>query len=213
MFDKIEEILFPNRCEVLKLDASQQFVFPIFKNGSVSLSYLGKILANDEITTITEPITVFLRDPQERFLSGVNTYVQHLERDHPGLDLHTVLFFVNQVGFLNRHYCPQFFWLINLARYTNPNTRLHFEHISAISELADINSKSGITAPSVEFLEKFNSFSWKHQELYFFMDQLLLARIGQSCTFRELMEDIKHNRPELYDLIFTKSKQLVNVLP
>ena len=102
MFSKIDDIIFPNSCEVIQL-SSQQFVFPIMKNGSSSFFMQiqkrirtdWKVIVNDDIKKINYPITIFLRSPRERFISGVNTYLQHLERDYPGLDRKTILWFVN----------------------------------------------------------------------------------------------------------------------
>jgi hypothetical protein len=213
MFDEIEEILFPDRCEVLKIKASQQFVFPIFKNGSSSLKFVGESFFDQEISNITQPITVFLRDPRERFLSGINTYLQHLKRDHADLDTHTILFFVNQYLFLNRHYLPQFFWLVNLARFMHPDIKLEFKSIDDIATITTINTKAGIIPASQEVLDRIDSFNWSQMELYFFLDQILLDRIGQSCTFQELVTYIKTEHAEFYDLVFKKTREILNVLP
>jgi hypothetical protein len=139
MFSHLDDIIFPDSCEVIQV-ASQQFVYPIFKNGSSSL--INSIDEKDWhiidincISSISSPITVFLRNPRDRFISGVNTYVQHMIKTNPNLDSQTILFFVDQYYFLNRHFCPQFFWLINLARYTAPGALFNFCNYKEISKL------------------------------------------------------------------------------
>jgi len=220
MFSKIDNIIFPNSCEVIQL-ASQQFVFPIMKNGSSS--FLGqiqkqirtdwKIIVDEDIKKIDSPIIVFLRSPRERFISGVNTYLQHLERDYPGLDQKTILWFVDNYIFLNRHYCPQFFWLINFSRFINPKVKLVLKPMSEITEFVNTHQHADITPPTLQFLRDIEEFNWSQLDLYFYLDQLLVDRIGQSLTYNELIKDIQTNHRELFDLIFKPTFDIVNALP
>jgi hypothetical protein len=172
-----------------------------------------KVIVNEDIKKIDCPITIFLRSPWERFISGVNTYLQHLERDHPGLDRKTVLWFVDNYMFLNRHYCPQFFWLINLNRFINPEVKLVLEPISEITKFANINYRGDVIPPTPEFLKEISELNWSQLELYFYLDQLLVDRIGQVLTYNELIKDIQTNHREIYDLIFKPTFDIVNALP
>jgi len=216
MFSEIDNIIFPDGCEVIQT-TSQQFVYPIFKNGQSSLydsvpKKNWKIITAEQIHNIEKPITIFLRDPKKRFISGVNTYLQHLERDTPGLDLDTVMFFVDKYLFLNRHYCPQFFWLLNLARYTNPTVSFEFQNFEDINKLTDIHSKAGVTPIAEKVQQRIDAFDWRSLELYFFLDQLVMEQIGNKITFQELTNHIQTNHPEIYNLIFKKSIDLIHVL-
>jgi hypothetical protein len=216
MFSDLDSIIFPDSCEVIQV-ASQQYVYPIFKNGKSSLTTSAitngwTVITNDDISSITDPITVFLRDPRERFISGVNTYIQHLKQNNPELDIKTILFFINKYLFLNRHYCPQFFWLINLAKYLDPATKLYFCDYLKIATLTTQHSKAGVTPPSQEIIDGINNFNWHTLELYFFLDQQLIELIGKSLTFQELITNIRITQPELYDLVFDKTIKLTNVL-
>jgi hypothetical protein len=216
MFSEIDKTIFPDSCEVLEIVPSQLFVYPIFKNGSSSLTEsvidMGwKIITKSDIPNIQTPITVFLRDPKERFISGVNTFLQHCHRDCQGLDTKTILFFVEKYLFLNRHYAPQFFWLINLARYSQ--APMQFRHMDDICQLTPLHTHAGVNPPTEEFLESIQQFPWKRLELYFFLDQLLIERIGKQMTFFELLNDIKNNHRDLYDLIFEHSNRIFDVLP
>jgi hypothetical protein len=215
MFSEIDNTIFPDSCEVLEIVPSQLFVYPIFKNGSTSLVKSAPILGwntinESDIHKIETPITVFLRDPKERFVSGVNTFLQHCHRDYPGLDTKTILFFVGKYLFLNRHYTPQFFWLINLARYSQ--APLKFEHMDNIGQLTSYYTRSDVVPFTEEFLEKIQNFPWSQLELYFFLDQLLIERIGTQITFSDLIFDIKKSHPTLYKLIFKHSHKILNVL-
>lgn len=217
MFSEIDKIIFPDSCEVIQV-SSQQFVYPIFKCGRSSLTESiaekkWNIVPIDEICKISKPITVFLRDPKERFISGVNTYLQNLQSADPTLDTKTILFFVNQYMFLNNHYTPQFFWLLNLARYTDPATPVNFSNFKDISNLTHIHSTAGITPMTKDITEYVKAFDWKKLELYFFLDQQLIDRIGQTITIKDLLVEIKNSQPKLYDLIFLKSINLTNALP
>ena len=155
---------------------------------------------------------MFLRDPKERFVSGVNTYIQHLTKVHNQLDIDTILFFVDNYLFLNRHYCPQFFWLINLARYINPNTKLTFCDYRDISKLTWRNSSADVLPITQELRDKINKFNWKQLELYFFLDQILIDSIGKSMTITDIFDNTKSNHPELHKLIFNKHKNIIDAL-
>jgi hypothetical protein len=219
MFSEIDKTIFPDSCEVLEIVPSQHYVFPIFKCGKSSLyesipSTDWSILHNEEISKITTGITVFLREPKNRFISGVNTYLQQTIKEYPTLDENTILWFVDNYMFLNRHYCPQFFWLLNLARYSNPNVLIRLEHYCDISKLTNHWSDAGITRPTTEFLKKIEQFNWKQLELYLYLDQILFDRIGQELTLKDLMHILKNQYPELHKLVFGKTIDLVNyVLP
>ena len=217
MFSTLDHIIFPDSCEVIEIVPSQLYVFPIFKNGSTSLyesmpDKPWKIITNNDIANIKQPITVYLRDARGRFVSGVNTYLRRLEVENPGLDEHTMLWCVDRYLFLNRHYCPQFFWLMNLVRYAGKDVKLKFEPMSNISNLTNIRSGPRIIAPNEELLEKLKQFNYQQLELYFYLDQLLIDSIGQTLTWQELIDIIKQTYPELYTLIFKKAQDLVNIL-
>ena len=216
MFSEIDKTIFPDSCEVLEIVPSQLFVYPIFKNGSSSLTesaptFGWKTINECSISQIQSPITVFLRDPKERFISGVNTFLQHCHRDYKDLDSRTILFFVEKYLFLNRHYAPQFFWLINLARYSQ--APLKFQHINDISQLTSHVTRAGVNPPTEEFLESIQNFPWNQLELYFFLDQLLIERIGTQTTFVDLVNDIKNTHHDLYELIFKKTYRIFDALP
>ena len=216
MFSEVDNIIFPDSCEVIQV-ASQQFVYPIFKCGRSSLLWVRKangwtFVPEQEISKIKTPIKIFLRDPQQRFLSGVNTYIQHLEQEGNKFDQHTVLYFVNRYLFLNRHYAPQFFWLLNLIRFSNLDTLVTFCNLSDIGQLTGVNHDADVRPITVELQEKINSFDWSHLELYFCLDQILLNHIGKTISLYDLIKHIKTDHSKLYELIFQKTLNIIDVL-
>lgn len=212
MLVELEKFIFPDTCEVLKLEASQEFVFPIFKNGSSSLRRMGTYIRNEAITDIQEPIIVFLRDPEQRFVSGVNTYVQHLHRDNNNLDTETILYFVKNYLFLNNHYAPQFFWLLNLGRFINPETELKLTSFADLSNYTDYHNKAGVESINPQVAQAVQHFDKQKLELYYFLDQVLIDRIGKNYTLASLISEVKRNHPELYHTVFGATQRLHNVL-
>ena len=217
MFSEVDSIIFPDSCEVIQV-ASQQFVYPIFKCGWASLTVSMKskgwtFVPQQDIIKITTPIRIFLRNPGERFSSGVNTYLQHLARDGNDLDSHTVLYFVNRYLFLNRHYAPQFFWLLNLARFARPDTLVTFSPMTEISQLTDLHHHANIEPITNDLKEKINSFNWSKLELYLYLDQILLNHIGKTITLSELLKHIQMDHSTLYNLVFQPTLNIAHVLP
>ena len=164
----------------------------------------------NEITNIQQPITVFLRNPKERFISGVNTFVQHLQ-DH-NLDIRTILYFVNRYLFLNRHYAPQFFWILNLRKHVGPDCCVTFRPMQDINQLTDKHSHAEIKPITPELYDHIQRFDWSKLELYFYLDQILLDHMNMTVKISDLLEHVRTNHSELYNLVFKPTTDLVNVL-
>ena len=217
MFSEVDSIIFPDSCEVIQV-ASQQFVYPIFKCGRSSLTWGMEsrgwtFVPEKDISKINTPIRIFVRDPRKRFLSGINTYLQHLAADGNGLDPHTVLYFINRYLFLNRHYAPQFFWLLNLARFARADTLVTFSPMTDIVHLVDSNNHAGIKPMTDELKQHIDSFDWSSVELYYALDQILINHTGKTVTIHKLLTHVQNDYPELYDLIFKKTLTITDVLP
>ena len=73
MLSQLDNIIFPNRCDVLEIVPSQRYVYPIYKNGSSSLYESGyRLMEHDELCNIPV-VDIYVRDPYDRFVTGVNT--------------------------------------------------------------------------------------------------------------------------------------------
>ena len=130
-------------CTVIKLQ--EQYIYPIFKNGSTKMflrkrgKYIGKIydntdvLLNDEIGQVKE-LLVILRDPEDRFITGVNK-VAELEN----ITIEDVMHRIKYCELIDRHFMPQFIWLLHLSKYFKGTVR-----IRPMSELDNIFADKGV---------------------------------------------------------------------
>ena len=126
-------------CTVIKLH--EQYIYPIFKNGSskMFLRKRGKffdntdVLLNDEIGQVKE-LLVILRDPEERFITGVNK-VAELEN----ITIEDVMHRIKYCELIDRHFMPQFIWLLHLSKYFKGTVR-----IRPMSELDNIFDDKGV---------------------------------------------------------------------
>lgn len=118
MFKNLTNIL-TSDCEVIKFSKTKNF-YPIFKNGRSSLKIYAKqnnlkIFKNKEISNL-QKITVFLRSPQERFVSGVHTFFTLENNQTVEID-EVTLKKIENFEILNRHFIPQYIWLLHLKKY------------------------------------------------------------------------------------------------
>ena len=201
MLSQLDNIIFPDRCDVLEIVPSQRYVYPIYKNGSSSLYKSGfRLVDHDELSNIPV-VDIYVRNPYDRFVTGVNTFLQHNAK----LDQSTVLHFVNDYLFLNRHFCPQFHWLVNLQRFTNAKIR-----INPISALSDITALR-VNQSEDPLLDEYLSRDKLH--FYLSIDKVLTEDLlGKTVPFKLIVQTIKHRYPEVYKEIIQRSKDLCNVL-
>ena len=199
MLSRLDDIIYPDRCEVIEIEASQRYIYPIFKNGSTSLTKYAqaqklKIVFNEQIRKLSD-INIIIRNPQERFISGFNTYVYNTKQENPQLDLDTIIYFAETYLFLNRHYAPQFSWLVNLTRYTSKTTKLYLSGMGSLKEFTPLNVKpKEIMLLSAEVIHRLNSNI--HNEMYLRIDNLLLNLVGESMTFDEILKYLKEKDPQ-----------------
>lgn len=211
MLSHLDRIIFPDRCEVITV-APHRYVYPIFKNGWTSLHTYSKknkcrILINEQIKKI-DCIDVILRDPQQRFRSGINTFIQWTLRDHPTLDANTVSWFAQNYLFLNRHYAPQFLWLINIARYMNPATELNFLSMDGIDDMTNIHRKPGVSPITEQLADQLLNVS--NNEMYDRIDQTLMTCIGRRMRFDQLVNYIEQQDPIAYKQVIDRSQRILN---
>lgn len=213
MLSQLDRIIFPDRCEVIEIIPSQRYIYAIFKNGYssfVSATRKNKwpIRINQQIQKINS-IDVIIRNPQDRLVSGINTFIQHTLRDNPELDLKTVQWFAQNYLYLNRHYCSQFLWLLNLARYLNTDATLNFLPMAEIGAITNFNKKPyGVPAVTNELVEQVTQI--KNIEMYQRIDKVIFEGIGQSMTFNQLLQHIKISDTSAYEYVIVYAQQILN---
>jgi hypothetical protein len=190
MLSRLDEIIYPNRCEVLEIVPSQRYIYPIYKNGSSSITEYAqqqgyKTLLNQQISKLTT-IDVVLRNPFDRYISGIKTFVYTTKANNTELDAPTILWFAENYLFLNRHYAPQLSWLINLNRFTK--AKLKFYGMGQLSQFTPLNVKPFEDVPLVDDIVIERLRGNIHNEMYQRLDTLLLELIGQEVTFQEVLE-------------------------
>lgn len=215
MLTDLDTELFPDNCEVVEIPPHNLYVYLIQKNGSSSLRDDAQkngwqILRNSELHDL-KTIDIYLRDPVQRYLSGVNTFVQHLLRDQPGLDRHTCEIMATRYLFLNRHYVPQWHWLVNLARFISPHCQIRLNNLEDMSRITSQHSSAGI-----DRLPDHVQTRWLAQrqklEFWFFVDRILLGRCGQSLTWFDIKQIYRDHPAQPMLTLLDRMQALQHVL-
>jgi hypothetical protein len=183
-------------------------VYPIFKNGSTSLYKSNyRLVSTDELYNLKN-IEIFVRDPTERFLSGVQTYITGLVNQNPNINRESILYFISENQFLNRHFCPQLYWLINLKRFTDASITIRpLNELSTITEYYANTSQCDLTIR--EHFEQDKKIKFYNE-----IDEVLTINyINQTVTFEQIIATLKNNYDELYNHTFTHLKAMLNVVP
>jgi len=199
--------LFPDLCEVVAMPLHNQWVYLIQKNGNSSLRLQQArdnlaVFTNDEISVL-DYVDVYIRNPRARYVSGVNTYLQHLQRDYPELDSFTAFWFAKRYKFLNTHYLPQLHWLANLARYLRSDAKIRIRDFKDFRKITDFQDRAEIVPPSKDFVEML--LNDNNIELWLYLDQILLDLAGQEFTWTELLDHYQHNHKNIIDHVLPKT--------
>lgn len=202
MLSQLDNIIFPDRCEVLEV-APQRFVYPIYKNGSSSLTKAGYQHVPFEKLPEINVIEIYVRDPYDRFLSGVQTYLMQ----NFALDRKTMLHIVGENLFLNRHYAPQFHWLVNLQRFTKAKIK-----INPIEKLSELTAHYDNQQDKDYDISEFFKGNEKIQ-FYTSIDKILTETLlGHTVRFKDIVRLLELKQPEVYNEIVLRSINLCSVL-
>jgi len=207
MLTEIDSILFSDNCEVVEIPLHNQWVYLIQKNGTSSLQNLQEKYnlssrSNEQIRQL-DFVDVYIRDARDRYTSGVNTYLQHLKRDHPELDQSTAFWFAKQYKFLNRHYLPQFHWLLNLSRYLSPHTKIRIRDFKDFGFIVEDHDRANIIPSDDEFRQKLLSNDTR-LELWLFLDQILLDLAGAELTWTEILNHYQTSHTQTFNLVLQR---------
>ena len=161
--------------ECVVVDVGGVTVYPIFRNGSTSLfRACEKRYINDEIKQC-ENIEVLIRNPDVRFISGINMYSEQND-----MSVEQTWSQVQQGNLVDRHFCPQYIWLMNLYRYYRGSVTLReFKHIKQLTSIH--RKKSTKEKTQVPLLKDFVD-----------VDHKLMELIGRPVELKSIIESYKH---------------------
>jgi len=97
-------------CTVVKV--GRFTVYPIHRVGFTSLMYDADTTYSNKKISDLQHIDVLFRDPEARFISGVNEYARQNR-----LNVHRVYQQVKNNELVDSHFIPQYIWLMNLYRF------------------------------------------------------------------------------------------------
>lgn len=173
--------LFANKCEVHA--CCDELVFPIFKNGSSTIIENSKrVYLNQQIAKL-DTITVYWREACQRYCVGVASYLEWNKH----LNTNTLLELINTGQLLNNHFCSQYMWLQNLARYS-PDHSIRIEHYSDIPIDTVKMSSDKLDIPDVDIPQ-----GWCE------LDNIIYGQFGYNkVTLKEIDSYIEQNHRTLY---------------
>jgi len=132
--------------DCIVVEVGPHTVYPIFRVGQTSLmAVCDKKYVNTEIAECKH-IDVMIRDPEVRFVSGVNEYcVQQ------NLDVKETWELINKGQVHDRHFTPQYVWLVHLYRFYKGDITIRpFDYISNITQVHLHKSRSSVDVPVCE---------------------------------------------------------------
>jgi len=160
-------------CKVFAI--GDNFVYPIMRNGSSSLRAVAdKKYTNNEIMKC-QNIIVFIREPASRFISGINEYSRKNKAD-----LYQTYNLVKDGKLVDRHFSPQWIWLLHLSKYYKGMISLKsLDDVGAYCKEHLHKSKNKITdiEPPARFITA---------------DKELVKHIGQNIDLRVLVRKCKN---------------------
>jgi len=208
MLTRLDDILFPNRVEVYDFHEINKFFYPIFKCGSTSMDAIAqdknfKKIINEQIRKLSV-VDVFIRNPKERYISGVQTYLYN----NTHLNVDTVKHYLKQGIILDRHFAHQYQWIINLARYLDTDAKIYFHNINMMNQYCQNINIVKDKNTDIDLLDVVNS---PGLATAFTIDQIILDELtGQSWTVKEMFNHLNERCPTEYSTLIGKA---YHVLP
>ena len=128
------------------VDVGPHTIYPIFRVAqSTLMSVCDRKYINKEIDYCNH-VNIIIRDPETRFVSGVHEYCRQNK-----LDVSDTWKLVIEGKVVDRHFAPQYIWLLHLYKYYKGFITIRpFKHISNITDVHIHKSKSKIDIPVCE---------------------------------------------------------------
>ena len=192
MFKKLTHVL-TSDCELIEFH-DKKFFYPIFKNGRSSLKIYAnrkklRFLKNSEILNLKQ-VTVFLRPPKERFVSGVHTFFYLTNTSH---DYENILKKIESFDILDRHFVPQYVWLLHLHKYFKGTIE-----VRPVSELYNlIPNRDGPWSDNprpwtpITQEEKDKILSIKHKKYIEIDEKIIKKYMNSSVELQQIIREFK----------------------
>ena len=145
--------------DCIVIDVGPHTIYPIFKNGSTSLMAVAdKTYVNKQIANCNN-IIILLKDPEERFVSGINKYCK-LNNFKQYID--TLPKDYNKI--INRHFAPQWLWLFHLYKFYRGEVIL--KPFKTINDYCKIHIKGDKKKTDVALIKQFVDVDYELIENY-----------------------------------------------
>ena len=146
--------------DCIVIDVGPHTVYPIFRVGSSSLLFAAdKKYTNKQIAKCNH-IDILIRDPGDRFVSGVNKYCQQ-----NNLDIKETWKLIEQGRLVDRHFAPQYMWLLHLYKFYNGTVMLKPFH--TIKKITNLHKKKDENKKvDVALLKSFVEVDYRLMEHY-----------------------------------------------
>lgn len=129
-------------CEVVAIGGHA--VYPIFRVGSTSLRRAAERTYLNEQIQQCGHIDILIRDPEERFRSGLTEYCRQ-----KGLQVHQTWQLVSDGKLTDRHFVPQYTWLLHLYKFYRGTVTLRpFSYIGKITDVHAHEQRSELSESS-----------------------------------------------------------------
>jgi len=151
--------LFNTDCIVIKV--GMHTVYPIFRVGHTSLMASADDTYTNKQISRCKHINILIRDPGDRFVSGLRKYSRKND-----LDVNETWKLVEQGKLIDRHFVPQYMWLLHLYKFYKGTVTLKpFSHLKKITNIHK-GKKFKVKKGSVALLKSFVEVDYKLMEYY-----------------------------------------------
>ena len=170
----------------------EKHIYPIFKNGLSSVTKYAidrgiRPLINGQLRKL-DHVTVYLRDPAQRFISGVHSFIE-FEKRKTNIDYNTVVHLVGSHGLTNEHFEPQYNWIKRLASFFKAD--LELLSTDELMKLIDNRDEPEIPNITKEQRKVIGQIQPDHRA-----DRELLQYVGRTIPIQTIIERINNVLPQ-----------------
>jgi hypothetical protein len=153
-------------------------VYPIHRVGYSSLmSVAEEKYVNEQITRL-DHIDVLIRDPEQRFISGVNEYCRQRT-----LDIEETYKKIINDKLIDSHFVPQYIWLMKLYRFYKG--QITIRPFQFIANITDVHLHDGSNSRKV-MLEPIDNFVRVDREI------IKNTTVQRQHSLKDIIKDYKH---------------------